>query len=130
MMSFFLRLYNSLYLFPHTGLLYDNPLNCICTLGHVNLLKMYLKQGQFLGQINQKNFLGQTPFFNACRYGHVDIVKILIEVNEVDINLARVDGKTPLLIAIDCGHLDVVKTLLSSRCVDYQLFKKANFSMV
>src|SRR5690348_373244 len=54
---------------------------------------------------------GATPLYMAAEYGHVEVVKLLLAVNTIQVNAARQDGATPLFIAADKGHVEVVKLL-------------------
>jgi ankyrin repeat protein len=54
---------------------------------------------------------GMTALLLASRDGHLDAVKLLIEVG-ADVNLADPNGVTPLLMALTNGQIDVAKFLL------------------
>ena len=51
---------------------------------------------------------GQTPQSSAAKYGHLAIVKQLLEAG-ADVDSKNTDGWTPLSIASKLGHSDVVK---------------------
>ncbi|KAH7087591.1 hypothetical protein FB567DRAFT_569584 [Paraphoma chrysanthemicola] len=51
---------------------------------------------------------GWTPLHNACQFGSVKIVKILLTAG-ADVNAKLLTGKTPLHVSAQEGHLDVVK---------------------
>ena len=52
-----------------------------------------------------------TPLFLAAAYGHIDILRYLVE-NGADINACSDDHCTPLMIAIKMGHIDVATYLV------------------
>jgi len=54
----------------------------------------------------------ESGFMKACRYGHTEVVKLL--VNIVDINNVDMYGDTALIQACKFGHTDIVKLLLEA----------------
>jgi len=56
---------------------------------------------------------GRTALMQASRYGHEDIVKMLLAA-EADPNLAEVTGDTALIVASREGHRDIVELLLNA----------------
>ncbi|KAJ3011318.1 hypothetical protein HKX48_006908 [Thoreauomyces humboldtii] len=57
---------------------------------------------------------GLTPLHQACTYGHVDLVKLLLETTRIRVNVFDIEGWTPLHCACAEGHLEVV--VLLGRC--------------
>lgn len=59
---------------------------------------------------------GWTPLHEACNYGNVEIVRLLIEHGAAvnDRGGKYCEGVTPLHDAASCGHIDVMETLLQS----------------
>ena len=61
--------------------------------------------------VNAENILGFTPLRLAVQYGHLEVVKLLLD-NGAAVDDNAHDGSTPLIIAAAGGYLDVVKLLL------------------
>jgi ankyrin repeat protein len=62
---------------------------------------------------NQTNVYGNTPLHNAAIYGHLDIVKTLIDAG-ANPNLKGSNGHTTLELAVRNDSFDVVKELVVS----------------
>eukprot|EP00438_Fugacium_kawagutii_P009633 Skav214982 [mRNA] locus=scaffold508:200599:201368:- [translate_table: standard] len=56
---------------------------------------------------------GQTPLHYAANYGHLPLVKLLLEAHS-DANVTSNTRATPLLAASQQGHLDVVRFLIGA----------------
>ena len=54
-------------------------------------------------------------FIKACGLGHLQVVRLLIHDEDLDINESNYRGKTPLAAACQGGHLEVVKYLIKHR---------------
>jgi len=55
---------------------------------------------------------GDGPLHRACRFGHLEIVKHLLQLPQVDINLWNTGKGTPFFIACQQDQADVVSLLL------------------
>jgi ankyrin repeat protein len=77
------------------------------------------------GVVKSREELIQKHLFRAAKEGIECEMKILIDMEETDINAKNVRGGTPLLLAILNGHEKVVKLLLNSRRAD--LLTKDNY---
>jgi ankyrin repeat protein len=60
------------------------------------------------------NVRNASPIFYACEKGHMEIVRRLLDHNDVDFDKS-VWNKSPLFIAIENGHTEIAK-LLIGRC--------------
>src|SRR4051812_5044436 len=56
-------------------------------------------------EINQHGDLGRTPLYAACSWGHVDMVRLLVD-HGADL-YARTDGDTAFMLARLNGHDDL-----------------------
>jgi len=55
---------------------------------------------------------GRTPLSWACHYGHLHLVKQLIQQLGANENHSDVQGCIPFFLAADAGHVDIVEYLL------------------
>ena len=83
--------------------------------GNVSVVEFILRNCDGI-DINTENFLGETPLILASFNGYKEIVKLLLEVEGIDIN--KGDRDTALIKASSHGHSDVVKLLLARENID------------
>lgn len=58
---------------------------------------------------------GATPLYVASHEGHLEAVKVLLDVGKADVNVSTSrSGRTPLHAAAAQGHLDVVRCLIEA----------------
>ena len=62
--------------------------------------------------INQKDFIGNTPLTWATCNGHEGVVEILLGRDNINLNKQGIGSQTPLYCAVRNGHDEVVKMLL------------------
>lgn len=68
--------------------------------------------------INYRDENGLGVIHWASDRGNKDIVRMLLDIKDLDVNLKDNDGQTALHYASSCGHLDVVQILLNCPKVD------------
>ncbi|KAH8800125.1 ankyrin repeat-containing domain protein [Flagelloscypha sp. PMI_526] len=74
---------------------------------------------QFLSAgADPRDVAGRSPLSWACERGHLNVVKVLIARNDVEINSQDENGLTPLLWACRNGCSDVVKLLIGQTNVN------------
>ena len=75
--------------------------------------KLLIEERPFL---NHSDTHGRSLLHWACRYGHLEIVKVLFRYNYISVNIDSTDNDhiTPLHIACINDHYDVVKYLLAN----------------
>ncbi|WOG86470.1 hypothetical protein DCAR_0205676 [Daucus carota subsp. sativus] len=56
-----------------------------------------------------------TALHAAVKYGHLDIVKLLVEADPTDTHIQNDDGKTPMYIAVEKGLNDIAD-IISTTC--------------
>ena len=64
-----------------------------------------------------------TPLLAACKFGHVDVARLLIEKG-ADVGQAKNNGATPLLVSCFNGHDDVARLLMEHGADVGQVGKK------
>jgi hypothetical protein len=72
--------------------------------------------------INVSNGQGETPLLAACRAGHLDVCRLLIEKG-ADAKMGNKQGETPLLAACMAGHFDMC-TLLIEKGADVRAARR------
>jgi ankyrin repeat protein len=85
--------------------------------GNVAIMKQYLSSDDPM-----VNFTitpdSQTALWFACRFGHDEIVKLLIECKDIDVNKHCKLHGSPLYVACKHGYPKVVALLLTSKTID------------
>ena len=89
-----------------TNLLYAAALH-----DNVDVLRYLLETGAL--DVDEEDHDGDTPLINACAFGRLDVVKVLVEVGGAEVDVA-LRGRGPLYWACDGGHMDVVRFLLEA----------------
>ena len=83
--------------------------------GVSTVVQVLLAQG---AEIEAKDSDYQTPLFWAAKYGHEAIVKLLLEIEKIDVNSQNIRCETPLFRAARYGHEAVVRFLLKTENID------------
>ena len=78
-----------------------NPVEIAVAIGNLEMLKVSL-EGQSYNP-KQNGYNGRTLLHCACSSGHLDIVKYLIDVHQLDLLSEDDSCKTPLHLA--CEHI-------------------------
>ena len=68
--------------------------------------------------LEARNFRRDTPLLVACRQGHVDVVKVLVEAGASVTEVRDARGRGVLSAASEAGHVDVVEYLLKLGVLD------------
>ena len=63
--------------------------------------------------VNDKYENGWTPLMVACICGNIEIVKLLLACEGIQVNVTNENGWTPLMVACKSGHIEFVKLLLA-----------------
>lgn len=83
--------------------------------GNLNGVVDCIRAGQ---DIHGEDSGKQTPFFLACAFGRVELVKWFMNTFPVRVNHANINGFTPLQGAVSKSHVDVVRLLVQNEKVD------------
>lgn len=86
-------------------------LDSICCIYPINPEYKDLCDRMVRSRIDKKDSAGRTALLNAAKYGHKEIVEMLLDKG-ADVNHKDEDGYTALIIAADFGHKDTVRLLL------------------
>jgi hypothetical protein len=69
---------------------------------------------------NKPNHKGYTPLYIACKNGHLELVKLLIEFKANPYQLCKIspkDKESIIIVAARWGHIDILKYLLSDKFI-------------
>ncbi|KAK7474399.1 hypothetical protein BaRGS_00034353 [Batillaria attramentaria] len=58
-----------------------------------------------------------TPLHEACREGHAEVSKLLLQKWPCKVNECNLDGQTPAFLAVASGNLDLVELLIQHKAV-------------
>jgi len=85
-----------------------------CENGEIEEVKKLLQNPNI--NVNWQNTLGfgDTPFSIACYFGNLEIVKLLLNDERVDINIVDNYYITPFSAASESGNVEVVEYILAS----------------
>lgn len=92
------------------GLSGSNLLGIVSQGSHEDCVKFFLNLG---ADVNHPTPDGETPLFDACRFGNAAAVKLLIAAG-ADVNHVSRNGDTPLESACRKGRTDIIGLLLES----------------
>lgn len=82
--------------------------------------------------LGDENSRGETPLWAACRAGHIDVVKVLIDkfgMSMIQNNIGDDDAESPLQVALASMHVDIFKYLyplvlaMKHECFGYEKYE-------
>ena len=90
--------------------------------GHESTVEYFLNKD--LNFANVQDLDGNTPLHCACKFGHMDIVKVLVneaDAYNINLNAKNKDGLTPFDVAFNLRYMRIVQFLLDesmNKCID------------
>ena len=88
------------YVFIHRNCNLWTPIDCAAAYGRVKMIKVLLDYDSPLDPTDRSK---TTPLHLACKRGHPDCVKLLID-RGANVNIITADGFNCMDLAIDKGH--------------------------
>ena len=91
-----------------------NALHAAACHGHLEIVKILLREGyRASDQIDRVGFLGYSPFYVACIFGHLNVAEALLSAG-ANINHVDKEGSTALMVACKLGKLGTVTLLVEA----------------
>lgn len=78
--------------------------------GHIELVVEILK---LCPMVAEENIKLETPLHDACRRGHTEVLKLLLENDPWAACKLNADNQSAFFMACSHGHVDLVKLLLN-----------------
>ena len=95
------------------GAQHDTALIFACWYRKTKIAQLLLNHPNMTKKIiNMTDTDGCTAFYYVCERDVIDIVKIMINDERVDVNIADYHGKTPLIASIYREHIDIALLLI------------------
>lgn len=100
-----------------------SPLHCAAEKGNLEVVKCLCQRyqklfGDMKDYIRCLTVRKKDALYYGARYGHLDVVKYLVE-NGADVNNQAIDGDSALHESASSGHLDVVQYLVRQKANIY-----------
>ena len=87
-----------------------------CTFDQINIVEYLLNSDKDIDW-NAQDELGITAFIDACRSGHIEMVKLLLDNSNskgINLNAQAEDGVTAFIAACKSGKTEIIKLLLEN----------------
>ena len=88
-----------------------SPLHCACEAGTLDIVKMIVRAG---AGVRATDNAGSTCLTLAAYFGHIDTVRYLVGLPEVDVNHRDSDNDTALYLARMEKHTDIAQLLIAA----------------
>ncbi len=87
-------------------------------------LEQLLHSPKLLRHINVQDALGYTPLHWAAARGNIDLVRVLLQVHDLEINKQTIFGDTPLHCAARGPQVEIVTLLLADKRIQPNLVNR------
>lgn len=105
----------------------ESPLTLASWIGDLEVFTYLVAKG---ADVHHRNANGISPFWTACKFGHLDLVRFLLEQIGVDVDESDEDGITALTLAAYFGNPQIVSYLLDKGAeIDRVTLKKMSALM-
>ncbi len=106
-----------------------NALHIVCGNGKVGMVKKILKHGGNTTLINDVDKHGDTPIFDACRSGNLELIKFLVTKGSNPLFVNEKTKETPIHIACRMNRPDILEALCQSQLINDQSLESNIFGI-
>lgn len=105
----------------------QGPLMIAAAKGNLQQVKSLIKEG---AQVNARDFSGKNALIYAVLNGQVDIVKRLLEAENIDLDVKDEKGANAFLYAVTKGRYDILELFLQTNMFRYVRIKGKTALMI
>ncbi len=64
---------------------------------------------------DDEDWITATPLIKACDIGDIEVIKLLLMREDIDINKSKANGVTPFYVSCFDGNMDIIKLFLKDK---------------